>query len=114
MAKSKIPGPLERRHLIERELSNAQALAVAEAYLEDERVLEAVDFLAKADAQDRLDEVAQSAVASGDLFLLQAVHRARGDEPSPEELEQLGAAAESAGRESYAASARRLARRGRD
>ena len=33
MAKSRIPGPLERRHLVERELSPAQALRHAEAYL---------------------------------------------------------------------------------
>ena len=33
MARSRIPNPLDRRHLIEKELSEAQALQVAEAYL---------------------------------------------------------------------------------
>jgi hypothetical protein len=54
VARSKIPDPLARRHLIERSLQPAQALRVAEAYLEQGRALEAIEFLRKAEARDRL------------------------------------------------------------
>ncbi len=37
MAKSKIPKPLERRHLIERELPAAQSLRTAEAQRQADR-----------------------------------------------------------------------------
>jgi hypothetical protein len=33
MAKSAVPGVLERRHLIEKEIGEAQALTIAEGYL---------------------------------------------------------------------------------
>ena len=80
MAKSKIPDPLERRHLLERELPPAQALRLAEAYLAEGRTLEAVDFLRKAEAKDRLAALRAEAVAAGDSFLLRMLRdRARGD-----------------------------------
>ena len=44
MARPKIPGPLERRHLIERELAPAQAIKTAEAYLAEGRAIEAVEL----------------------------------------------------------------------
>ena len=45
MAAFKLPNPLERRHLIERDLSPAQATRVAEAYRAEGRSLDALDFL---------------------------------------------------------------------
>ena len=45
MARTGIPDPLERRHLVEKDLPAAQALAIANAYLEKDRCLEALDFL---------------------------------------------------------------------
>ena len=53
MARSKIPNPLTRRHLIEKKMSEAQTLQLAEAYLAEGRSIEALDFLAKAEARDR-------------------------------------------------------------
>ena len=41
MAKSKIPQPLERRHLLQRDTAPAQSLAIAEAYLEAGRAVTA-------------------------------------------------------------------------
>ena len=76
MAKSKIPNPLERRHLIERALSADRARAIAEDYINADRVFEAIDFLEKADAQDRLAELRNGAIESGDAFLLRAVANA--------------------------------------
>ena len=114
MARSKIPGPLERRHLIERELSADRALALAEAYLEQDRTFEAVDFLAKADAAERLAELRCDAVAAGDVFLLRALAEAMEDPPEREEWAALATAAAAAGKDRYAAEGGRQAERGED
>ncbi len=81
MARSKIPGPLERRLLVERNLGEARALQIAEAYLAEGRSVEAVDFLRIGNAADRLRELRRQAVESGDAFLLRAVATATGEEP---------------------------------
>ena len=112
MARSKIPGPLERRHLIERELAPAQALKTAEAYLAEGRVLEAVEFLAKAGDMERLQGLRQQARETGDLFLMRAVAGAMGKAPDRDEWLALAEAAEAAGKERYAVDARRWAERG--
>ena len=108
VAKSKIPGPLERRHLIER------ALAFAEAYLEQDRSVEAVEFLAKAEAHERLAELRRDAVAAGDVFLLRALLEVMEDPPEREEWTALATAAAAAGKDRYAAEATRQAERGED
>ena len=110
MAK-KLPDPLSRRHLLERELPAAQALATAEAYLEEGRSVEAVDFFAKAGAAERLVELRSQAVEAGDPFLLRAVARASREAPTHAEWVALAAAAETAGKDVYAADARRQAGR---
>jgi hypothetical protein len=112
MARGKLPNPLERRHLVERDLSPERSRAIAEAYLAEGRSLEAVDFLAKAGAAQRLAELRREALRAGDLFLLRAVAGASGEAPRREEWEALAAAAEAAGRSRYAADARRQAARG--
>ena len=112
MSRSKIPGPLERRHLIERELAPAQALKTAEAYLAEGRAIEAVEFLAKAEDGERLQELRREALETGDLFLMRAVVDALGEAPDREEWLALAEAAEAAGKERYAADARRQAERG--
>ena len=109
MAKAKLPDPLGRRHLIERELSPARALEVAEAYLEDGRAIEAIDFLRKADATERLAKLRDEALGTGDVFLLKALAAATGEAPCREEWEKLAAAAAAVGKERYAVEARRLA-----
>lgn len=114
MAKSKIPNPLERRHLVEKELPAAQALAIAEAYLADDRRDEAVDFLAKAGETERLGALRSEAVSSGDAFLLRMVAHALGEPPEKEEWSRLAEAARSAGKERYAEEAMRQAERGEE
>ena len=79
MAKSKIPDPLKRRHLIERELTPAQSLKLADAYLEQGRSLEAIDFLRKAGAHDRLAALRAEALAAGDAFQPRVVATALGE-----------------------------------
>lgn len=111
MARRKLPKPLERRHLIERELPAAQALRIAEAYLEEGRRVEAIDFLAKAGARERLAELRAEAVGEGDVFLLRSAANALGEEPAAAEWRALAEAAEAAGKQRYAVEARRQAER---
>ena len=114
MAKAKIPGPLERRHVVQRGLDPAHALRIAEVYLSQGRALEAIDFLRKADAADRLAELRREAVVAGDAFLLRAVATAIGATPARDEWRELAEAATAAGKDAYAAEARRQAERGGD
>jgi hypothetical protein len=107
MAKSKIPNPLERRHLIEKDLSDAQALETAEAYLAAGRFVEAVDFLAKAHARERLAELRSQAIEAGDVFLLRGVARAMKEPPARTEWNAIAEAAAAAGKDRYAVEARR-------
>jgi hypothetical protein len=112
VGKTKLPGSIERRHLIERELSNAQALRYAEAYLEEGHELDAVAFLIKAEATDQLDALRGRAIEAGDAFLLRAVASETGTPPKPEEWKALAEAAARVGKEHYATEALRQAERG--
>lgn len=112
MAKTRIPDPLARRHLVERTMAPAQALRIAEAYLAEGRSVEAVDFLHKAEAADRIQALRREALESGDAFLLRAVAATTGEAARPEEWQQLAEAAAAAGKQAYAAEARRQAERG--
>ncbi len=114
MAKSKIPGPLERRHLIDKTVDASKSLATAEIYLEAGRAMEALDFLSKARALDRLAELRATAVREGDAFLLRSVGDAADAPPTREEWAALATAAAELGKDSYAAEARRQAERGED
>lgn len=111
MAKPAIPEPLERRHLVERELPPPKALAIAQAYLDQGRDLEAIDFLRKAGEVDRLAELRARATAAGDAFLLRAVAAATGMPPDRAEWRALAEAAAAAGKERYALDAKRQAER---
>ena len=114
MSKSKMPGPLERRHLIERAIPEAQALRTAQVYLEADRAIEAVDFLRKAGALEELASLRAQAVAEGDGFLLRAGAEACGEVPTRAEWRELALAAAAAGKDRYAEEARRQADRGED
>jgi hypothetical protein len=111
VARNAIPDPLERRHLIERELDASRALAIAEAYLADGRATEAVAFLRKARAESRLEALWLEAVQGGDPFLLREIAQALGREPDAAAWRQLGDAAAAAGKDRYAGEARRQAER---
>jgi len=111
VAKKGIPDPLERRHLIEGALEPSRALAIAEAYLAEGRAQEAVAFLKRANAADRLEGIWRQAVSEGDAFLLREAASALGREPDAATWSALAEAAGSAGRDRYAAEARRQAER---
>lgn len=111
MSQAKLPNPLARRHLLEGKLDPKAALALAEAYLGEGRREEALVFLKKAGAQERLEAMTEGAIRDGDAFLLRAVADVTGVEPGPETWERLGDAAEAAGKLRYAATARRQAGR---
>jgi hypothetical protein len=111
LARNAIPDPLERRHLIERALDPARALAIAEAYLAAGRALEALAFLRKANAKDRLAALWQDALREGDPFLLREIGQALGREADVATWRQLEGAAAAAGKDRYAAEARRQVER---
>jgi len=114
LAKAKIPDPLERRHLVEKELPPDQARAIAEAYLAEDRSIEAIDFLKIAGAGEGLAELRKRAIADGDAFLLRAVANAQGLPPTRDDWQELAAAATANGHERYALEARRQLERGDD
>ena len=88
------------------------ALRLAEAYLAEGRSLEAVDFLRKAEAKDRLAALREESVAAGDSFLLRVVATALGEPPDRELWRRLAEAADAAGKQRQAADARPQAARG--
>jgi hypothetical protein len=112
VGKLKLPGSIERRHLIERELSNAQALRYAEAYLAEGLELDAVAFLIKAEATDEIEALRGRAIEAGDGFLFRAVASETGVPAKPEEWKALAECATRAGKDHYAAEASRQAERG--
>lgn len=112
MARGRIPNPLERRHLLARELTPSAARAIADAYLAGDRVPEAVEFLAKADAEAELVSLREQAIAAGDLFLFRHVAQLSGREPEREEWSRLADGAAAAGKLRYEAEARRQSERG--
>jgi len=111
VARNSIPDPLKRRHLVEGDLDPARALALAEAYLAEHRTAEAIAFLEKAEARDRLAELRDRAVEEGDLFLLRATASALGEPVPAETWLRLAEAAVAAGKALYAQEARRQAQR---
>jgi hypothetical protein len=111
VARAKLPDPLLRRHLVERELPAQQALEIAEAYLAEGRRVEAVDFLRKAGAGERLAALRADAIGEGDAFLLRRVAEGMAAAPTQEEWQALAQAAERAGKDRYAAEARRQSER---
>ena len=112
MGKTKLPGPIERRHLIERDLSAAQALRYADVYLAEGLDVDAVAFLVKAEATDQLDALRGRAIETGDAFLLRVVASETGTSPNAEEWKSLAERAERAGKKHYATEALRQAERG--
>ena len=114
MARTKLPDPLSRRHLVEGELTAQQALEIAEAYLAEGRRIEAVDFLRKANAGDRLAALRAEAIGDGDAFLLRRVAECMAVAPTREEWRALAEGAERNGKDRYAAEARRLSERGKE
>jgi hypothetical protein len=109
LAKTKLPDPLSRRYLLERELDPARARAVAEAYLAQGREIEAIEFLARGDGRESLAALRAAAVERGDVFLMRAVAQALDEEPDAGTWRALGEAASRAGRERDADTAARLA-----
>ena len=107
MAKSVVPGPLERRILLEKPLDPGHALRIAEAYLAEERAAEALAFLRQADAGERIKAVLADAVACGDAFLVREACAALGRFPTGAEWQAVAEAARAAGKLRYAEQAHR-------
>jgi hypothetical protein len=109
MARSKAPDPLKRRHLVEETLAAPRALAIAESYLAEGRVFDAMAFLAKAGENDRLRALLREAVAAGDVFLAREISGVLGEPLDADAWSHVARAAASSGKERYASEAERLA-----
>lgn len=109
MAKMQFPDPLSRRHLLEGDLDEAKAAALAKDYLDNGREIEAIEFFAKAGDRDALVKLQGVAIERGDVFLMKAASAGLDDEPSAERWRKLADAARAAGRNRDAESALRLA-----
>jgi hypothetical protein len=114
VARSKIPHPLERRHLLTRELPEGRARAIAAAYAAEGREVEAAEFMAKAGDRTELEALREQAIAAGDGFLFRMAAQLLDVEPQREEWSRLADAAAAAGKLRYETEARRQAARGKD
>jgi hypothetical protein len=94
--------------------ARASRAAIAEAYLADDRCVEAVDFLAKAEESEQLAEMRKRAISEGDVFLLRAVAEAEHRDTTQDDWQRTAASADARGLETYAAEARRQAERGEE
>lgn len=109
MARSLLPDPMKRRHVLAGDLDAARACAIAEAYIAEDRLIEAVAFFAKAEDEAGLNSLRDAAVERGDVFLLREVStvlRSGIDAPT---WKRTAEAAAAAGLDAYAEEARRQA-----
>lgn len=106
-----LPDPLARRLELEKALDPARSRAIGDAYLAEEREVEAIAFHRKAGAHDALEKLCKRAIDRGDAFLLREASAALGREPDLDGWKRLAAAAEMHGRDRYAAEARRQVER---
>lgn len=109
MAKTKLPDPLSRRYLLEREIEPAKARALAEAYLEAGREIEAIEFFARAQVDEPLRSLQATAIERGDVFLMKSASEALKEEPAAGTWRTLEESARREGRERDAEMAFRLA-----
>jgi len=107
MARPLLPDPLKRRHLLAAELAPERARELAEAYLSEGRIVDAIAFFAKADDRPGLEAIREQAIASGDVFLLREASVALRQPIGPDVWAAIGDAAERAGLDGYAEEARR-------
>lgn len=108
---TRIPDPLKRRLVIENEHDERRALALAEAYLSEGRMLEALIFLRRAKAHERLEELLEEGVAQGDAFLVREAAAALEREVGGATWRRVAEAASELGKDAYAAEASRQAER---
>ncbi len=107
MARQILPDPLKRRHVLAGELDATRGRAIAEAYLDEGRTLEAVAFFEKIGAQDALNVLCERAVEEGDVFLLREASAAMKREIDAAMWARVADAAAAGGKDQYAEEARR-------
>ena len=111
MARSILPDPLNRRHILAGELDAERGRAIAEAYLEEGQAVDAVAFFAKAGDEEGLNGLCQRAVEEGDVFLLREASLGMRRDIDAATWTRLADAAAAGGKDLYAAEARRQAAR---
>ncbi len=79
-----------------------QYIAYGKIYLEAGSLSDAIDFFAKAKAEDELRALLPRVIEEGDAFLFQKIYNLLGDSPSKEQWERLGKAASKLGKLQFA------------
>lgn len=111
MKKNASPNPLERRHVLSEDLDRMRALAIAEAYMLQGRVLDSIAFFDKAKEPSRLESILLDSVEEGDAFLFRAVCELLGRESTSAQWRKLASTAETKGKLMYSAEATRQLQR---
>ncbi len=112
MAKGGAWGCLDRRDLLnEPSASPQKLLKAANDHLEADLMYDAIDFLARAGAGDRIVELAEAAAGEGDLFLYLHALKAAQKEPEAQTLKNLADEARRKGWQLFADKAAALAGR---
>jgi len=97
--------------LKKRDLLNAsvfdrrQCIAYGRLYAEAGNLSDAIDFFAKAKAEDEIKALLPKIIEEGDAFLFQKIYNLLGTSPPKEEWERLGEAALKLGKLEFAARA---------
>ena len=111
MARPILPDPLKRRHVLAGEVDAERGRAIAQAYLEEGRSVEAVAFLEKVGDAEGLNALGERAVEEGDVFLLREASLALCRDIDALTWRRLADSAAAGGKDLYAEEARRQAAR---
>ncbi|MHC5057865.1 MAG: hypothetical protein ACYTKD_24625 [Planctomycetota bacterium] len=100
---ARLPRPLRRREILYGIDTPPETLSgLADAYLQEGLVFDAVDFFAQAGDRDGLGHVKKLAIETGDAFLLRGVKEAVPDLVEKADWDELARAAKSLGKDAYA------------
>jgi len=102
----RLPGCLNKRDLLNSDRSDpARCVQLGNAYLEEGRISDAIDFFEKARDREGLDRLLERCLGDGDVFLFRKVAKILDLSPGPEEWIKLGDRALSLGKLHFARAA---------
>ncbi|MBW1982600.1 MAG: hypothetical protein JRJ12_15420 [Deltaproteobacteria bacterium] len=91
MARKKLLSCLKKRDLLNSDKADpSQLRAMGEAYLQQDRISDAIDFFEKAHYTEGLSELKQRCIQEGDFFLFKRLSQILSFSPDTQEWEILG------------------------
>ena len=110
MAGKKLLSCLKKRDLLNSDkLDGSRLAALGEAYLQENRLSDAIDFFAKAEHLEGLNSLKDRCISEGDFFLFNRLIKILGESPASEGWTRLGDSAVAHGKLHFARSAYRQA-----